>query len=478
MSWGGGEFTGESSDDGYFTTPAGHPGVTFFASSGDDGAGVIWPSVSSHVVATGGTTLNVDSAGDYLSESAWSGSGGGISSGVTRPSYQNGLQIYSGDPAANGMRAVPDVAYDSDPNTGVAVYGTFGWGGWAQIGGTSAAAPQCGPPSWPSPIRDARFLVNQPSMDGYTQTLPALYQLPANAFNDITTGSNGYPAGPGFDEVTGRGSPIANVMVADLGASTAPQVLTSVSLTPGSITLGDGTQQLFTATALDQFGRPMVPQPAFTWSLSGAGALSANGLYSSPSTGSGSALVTATVSGATLSDTATVAYEPGPAITSLVANPSPVTGTTTTLTAAISDLSPGALSYTWSIVSAPSGGLTPTLSSPSGSTSPGSLSSTATFFQAGTYQFQLVVSDAVHVSASALVTVTVDQTATTIQVAPTLTLLGNSSHQQFTATVEDQFGNALSSQPAFSWSIVSGLGAISTSGLYTSPSSGAGKRDH
>ena len=71
MSWGGSESSGETVDDSHFTTPAGHTGVTFFASSGDSST-IGYPAISSHVVAVGGTTLSVDSAGNYLGESAWS----------------------------------------------------------------------------------------------------------------------------------------------------------------------------------------------------------------------------------------------------------------------------------------------------------------------------------------------------------------------------------------------------------------------
>ncbi len=52
MSWGGPEFPGETAYDATFTTPVGHPGVAFVASSGDGGAGrsirprrrTCWPS--------------------------------------------------------------------------------------------------------------------------------------------------------------------------------------------------------------------------------------------------------------------------------------------------------------------------------------------------------------------------------------------------------------------------------------------------
>ena len=65
MSWGGGEFSGESAYDSYFTTPSGHGGVTFVASSGDSGAPVGYPAISPNVLSVGGTTLNLNSQGGY-----------------------------------------------------------------------------------------------------------------------------------------------------------------------------------------------------------------------------------------------------------------------------------------------------------------------------------------------------------------------------------------------------------------------------
>ena len=67
----------ESSTDSDFTTPTGHPGVTFLACTGDQAAPGGYPAFSPNVIAVGGTTLSVDSNGNYLGESAWSDGGGG-----------------------------------------------------------------------------------------------------------------------------------------------------------------------------------------------------------------------------------------------------------------------------------------------------------------------------------------------------------------------------------------------------------------
>jgi len=117
MSWGGGEFGSETLFDSTLTTPSGHSGVTFVASSGDSGAPPEYPSASPNVVSAGGTTLNVDSSGNYISESGWNGSGGGISAVEAQPAYQKGVVTQS-----TTARTNPDVAYDSDPSTGFPVY--------------------------------------------------------------------------------------------------------------------------------------------------------------------------------------------------------------------------------------------------------------------------------------------------------------------------------------------------------------------
>ncbi len=252
MSWGGGEFSSETYYDSYFTTPAGHQGVTFVASSGDSGAPVGYPAISPNVLSVGGTTLNLTNSGGYVSETGWSGSGGGISSYESQPSYQNGIVTQS-----TTYRTNPDVSYDADPNTGFPVYNSYSdpsapWGQW---GGTSDAAPQ-----WAAIIAIAdqgRALAGKTSLDGATQTLPMLYGLPASDFHDITSGTSTgnpyYSAGPGYDLVTGRGTPYANLVVAGLvGSSSTPSAPTathfSIAASPSTDTAG--TSFSITVTAL------------------------------------------------------------------------------------------------------------------------------------------------------------------------------------------------------------------------------------
>lgn len=212
MSWGAGEFAAETQYDSLFTTPAGHIGVTFVASSGDSGSGTTWPSVSPNVLAVGGTSLATGANGSYSSEAAWSGSGGGVSSFETEPTYQSSVQ-------STGQRTAPDVAYDADPNSGFAVYDSVsyaGQSGWFEVGGTSAGAPQ-----WAALIAIAdqgRTLAGQGTLANAQATL---YSLPESDFHDVTSGSNGYSATTGYDLVTGRGTPAVNSIVAALSNESA-----------------------------------------------------------------------------------------------------------------------------------------------------------------------------------------------------------------------------------------------------------------
>ena len=156
--------------------------------------------------------------------------------------------------------------------------------------------------------------------------------------------------------------------------TSAPPVLTTITVSPASASVQTGKTQPFSATGLDQFGNPLSPQPAFTWSVNGGGTID-------PSSG----LFTATTTG-------------GP--------------------------------FT---VTASSGGK----------------------------------------SGTASVSVTATPVLTTITVAPTSASVQTGKTQQFTATGLDQFGNPLSPQPAFTWS-VSGGGTISASGLFTAGSTAGG----
>jgi subtilase family serine protease len=201
--------------------------VTVAVSSGDSGAaadpcpgaaaapvkGVNLPASDPLVLAVGGSSLQASRATDaYLAETAWNtspeASGGGFSKLFPRPAYQEGT---------TATRGVPDVAADADPGAGMALAFSTGGAGYVltQAGGTSVATPL-----WAAVIALADQYAGQDL--GFVN--PALYQIGRSAsyhqaFHDITTGNNtvqgiaGYQAAPGWDPVTGWGSPDAQVLV-------------------------------------------------------------------------------------------------------------------------------------------------------------------------------------------------------------------------------------------------------------------------
>ncbi len=235
MSFGGGEFSNETILDPYFTTPSGHAGVTFLASTGDTGSPGGYPAYSPNVIAVGGTSLSIDSFGNYLGEYGWSGSGGGTSAVEAEPNYQLSVQ-------SSSRRQIPDVAMDADPSSGVPVYDSFDNGAaapWITVGGTSLSAPM-----WAGLIAIAnqgRALNGLSSLNGAQQTLPMLYQAPASDFHDITGGSNGsFSAGLGYDQVTGRGTAIANLLVPVLvGVTNQPPVIQGLTASPNPVIAGN-----------------------------------------------------------------------------------------------------------------------------------------------------------------------------------------------------------------------------------------------
>ena len=293
----------------------------------------------------------------------------------------------------------------------------------------------------------------------------SLNKLEPGDFHDITQGNNGFPAGPGYDLVTGLGTPIANFIVPDLIGES--QVLTSVAVTPTNPSVGDGYQLQLTGVALDQFGKPMDTQPTFTWSLvSGLGTLDANGVYTAPSSGSGTATVqTVTiVNGVTLSSTTVVNYAPGLTITAISATPGVVTGTTTTVSAKAIDPAGGYVAYFWWVASSPDGSVEALFDDP------GSSTTTATFFEPGDYTLEVFAYDLIGSSAFATVNVTVEPTLNYVFLSPLSVNVPDGGQQQFTAKAYDQFFDPM---PAtFSWSMAEGPGTVDANGLYTAPASG------
>ncbi len=198
MSWGGSEFSSETSLDSHFTTS----GVVYFAASGDAGGRTIWPGVSPHVVCTGGTSIHRNSTtGNFAGETGWSGSGGGPSTFEARPPYQNVIVGIVGT-----KRGAPDFSFDADPNSGVSVFDSTacqGVSGWLVFGGTSVASP-----SLAGIVNLAGSKYSSTSNE--LTTIYSCYSTAscyASDFRDITSGTAGsFTATTGWDFVTGVGS--------------------------------------------------------------------------------------------------------------------------------------------------------------------------------------------------------------------------------------------------------------------------------
>jgi hypothetical protein len=247
------------------TSPTGSGGGStgFGTTFGSGGLGLVAGSRAGGGLYNGSGSVSVTPAAsssgsgtsNYPGESAWSGSGGGASAYEGEPSYQSNqpsiggpdVQVYNyytGTYSSYYARLTPDVSYNADPNTGYAIYDSIASpdegfsGGWTEVGGTSAGAPQ-----WSAIVALAdqeRGLSDGGSgSNGAGQPLDTdqvqntLYNTLSsgsaygngqysNVFHDITTGSNGYSAGPGYDLATGLGTPIVNNLVPLLAGTTIP----------------------------------------------------------------------------------------------------------------------------------------------------------------------------------------------------------------------------------------------------------------
>jgi subtilase family serine protease len=213
--------------------------VTVVASSGDFGAAstqcadfglptsvreVGLPASDPLVLAAGGTTLDADGAtGAYRSETVWhtppgmaspQTSGGGFSQLFPRPAYQDGVA------GIGATRGVPDVAADAAGSTGMTLAVTAGGNDYFYPGGGTSAAT----PLWAALIA----LADQYSGRHLGFVNLAIYRIGHSAsyhhaFHDVTTGNStvtfpegtvtGYAASPGWDPVTGWGSPNAQVLI-------------------------------------------------------------------------------------------------------------------------------------------------------------------------------------------------------------------------------------------------------------------------
>jgi subtilase family serine protease len=193
-SWCGGDFNGETAYDKHFK----QSGVVYFASSGDSGGAVCYPSASPYVVSAGGTTILRNAKGLFTKEVAWSDAGGGPSLYEARPSYQDIIEKIVGT-----QRGTPDISAEASNVSYVEIYSQYGCGGWCGVGGTSVASPTL------AGIVNAAGEFNATTSAELTEAYGeygVTKEYKAD-FIDITSGSNGYACVAGWDYCTGIGAP-------------------------------------------------------------------------------------------------------------------------------------------------------------------------------------------------------------------------------------------------------------------------------
>jgi subtilase family serine protease len=258
-------------------------GMSFFSASGDAGAydcgdtnlGVDSPSSDPYMTSVGGTTLQLNANSTIASESVWSdpndnftneqgsGSGGGLSSYFSLPSWQKGSSVQNS--YSNGKREVPDVTASADSNYGYAIYCTVQIAlcsstGWNDVGGTSSGAPL-----WAASTALINQYMQAQGKKSLGQINPVLYGLYNGThayppFHDITTGDNlFYPATANYDMASGLGSPdvfnIARDLVINAGgtATTSASTATLTGLTLAQDTFQGSNQTYWGTSSSGQF---------------------------------------------------------------------------------------------------------------------------------------------------------------------------------------------------------------------------------
>lgn len=265
--------------------------ISYIVAAGDITASVGYPETSPNVLSVGGTSLFLDQFGNRVpglfqypleddlfgtvpewgtdfppeypnggdcednttlvinghgkipgGEKPWWYASGGPSNIFDIPDFQDDRDVEN----YGGLRArwVPDVAWNGDPRTGVAVYNSLGFGGgsgWGQTGGTSAGAPQ-----FAAMVALANQLRGEKGQRPIgNKLLDRVYEFGGRGgdayFNDITiqgqgplpqpgpcpSGSYIFPSATGWDAATGWGSPNAQSFIPALAERRVPLTRTT-----------------------------------------------------------------------------------------------------------------------------------------------------------------------------------------------------------------------------------------------------------
>ena len=247
------------------------------------------------------------------------------------------------------------------------------------------------------------------------------------------------------------------------------QTLAAIAVTPGTASLNENATQQFSAIGHDQFGAAagdsarvhLVRQRRRLGRPFG-------GLYTAP--GSGNAGDRHAHRRQRFGQRQRIGYRrpmrPRRSPTPAAASPAPVTGTTATLSVlGADDGGESNLTYSWATTGSPPA---PVIFSANGTNA--AKNATATFTAAGSYNFQVTITDAEGLSTTSTRLGASGASLFSIVTTPALHSIPVNTTQQFTAVGLDQFGNTLSAQPTFQWSVAGG-GTITQAGLYTAPAS-------
>jgi subtilase family serine protease len=338
-------------DDIFFQEMAAQ-GQSAFAASGDYGAyrpdvPLFYPAEDAYVTTVGGSSLvTTGEGGQWASETGWSDSGGGVSpDGVQIPVWQAGVANTS-NLASGTLRNVPDVTMEADFDNYTCNMGTCE-GGW---GGTSFAAPR-----WAAYVA----LANQQAVEAGDTAVgflnPVIYPLAEGPeflsdFHDITSGQNGYPyynAVSGYDLVTGWGSPNGQNLINVLAPLSPPSFKLTAAL--GSLTINPGASGSATINIVSANGfsgninlsvSGLPAGVAVTWSANPANVASSLTLVVSDAVVRGSYLVTVTGTSGSLSASTTLALlinAPGFSIAPAQASAEVISGTSSSISFAVTD---------------------------------------------------------------------------------------------------------------------------------------------
>ncbi len=246
-------------------------------------------------------------------------------------------------------------------------------------------------------------------------------------------------------------------------SATVPAQLTAIACAPDTAMVKVGHSATFTASGSDQFGHALASQPAFSWSVIGAGTITNAGVYTAGASATEEAVV---ANSGSVSGEASVDVIAGPNVqTPAAVSPSPVTATTATLSVLGSDpAGEDTLTYTWAATALPSGGSAAFQANGTNAAK----HTTATFTRAGSYTLSVTITDGDGAKATSQVIAPVSAVPTSIAVSAAQPTVALGATDQCTATLNDQFLQPISPVPVFAWTVqnLSG-GTVSSTGLFT-----------